>query len=93
MNKLYNKSELIFSIVFIVIYVVGASLCDTLSTMVGIDKIFTFIFLSILSLVLLLWIIKNNLLRKYGLCAPNFRSRYFLYYIPLLILISTNFFQ
>ena len=91
MNKLYNKSELWFSIVFIIIYIVGASLCDMLSNMVKIDKIFTFLFTFALSLFLFFWIKKNNLLNKYGLCKPKFRAKNFLFYIPLLIIISTNF--
>lgn len=91
MNKLYNKSELLFSIIFIVVYIVGASICDTLSDKVGITQIFTFIFLFALSLLFFIWIKKNNLLKKYGLCKANFSAKYFLYYIPLLILISTNF--
>ena len=91
MNKLYNKSELWFSITFIIIYIVGASLCDMLSDMVKISKIFTFIFLLALSLLLFFWFKKNNLLNKYGLCKPQFKAKNFLFYIPLLILISTNF--
>ena len=91
MNKLYSKSELLFSISFIVIYIACASLCDYLSTMVNISKIFTFLFLFILSLILFLWIKRNNLMNKYGLCKPKFHAKNFLYYIPLLILISTNF--
>ncbi|MBR6778679.1 MAG: CPBP family intramembrane metalloprotease [Clostridia bacterium] len=91
MNKLYNKSELGFSIVFIVIYIVGASLCDMLSDVVKISKIFTFLFLFVLSLSLYFWIKRNNLLDKYGLCKTKFKHKNFLFYIPLLILISTNF--
>ena len=91
MNKLYNKSELWFSIIFIVIYIVGASLCDMLSDFIGISKIFTFCFLLTLSLLLFFWIKKNNLMNKYGLCKPKYNARTFLFYIPLLILISTNF--
>ena len=33
---------------------------------------------------------KNNYLKKYGLCKPNYTSKYFLFYVPLFILISTN---
>lgn len=91
MNKLYKKSELCFSIVFIIIYIVGASLCDMFSDMIKISKIFTFIFLFMLSLLLFCWIKKNNLMAKYGLCKPTFKAKSFLFYIPLLILISINF--
>ena len=91
MNKLYTKSELGFSLVFIAIYIIGASLCDKLSEMVKISKLFTFIFLLALSIVLFTWIKKNNLTHKYGLCKPSYPPKNFLFYIPLLILISTNF--
>ena len=90
MNKLYAKSEIWFSIVFIAIYIIGASLCDMLSDLIGISKVITFPFLFALALFLWLWIKHNNLNKKYGLCKPRFSSKYFLYYIPLLILISTN---
>ena len=91
MNKLYSKSELWFSIIFIVIYIVCASLCDMFSDMVKVSKVFTFSFLFVLSFVLFFWIRKNNLMEKYGLCKPKFKAKNFLFYIPLLILISTNF--
>ena len=91
MNKLYEKNQLMFSIIFIIIYVVGASLCDMLSDLVNISKIFTFFFLLILSLILFFWIKNNNLKEEYGLCKPNFKAKKFIFYIPLLILISTNF--
>ncbi len=90
MTKLYNKSELAFSIVFIALYILGASLCDAFSDMVNISKVFTFPFLLVMSLILFFWIKKNGLMQKYGLCKPQFSAQSFLFYIPLLILISTN---
>lgn len=90
MIKLYNKSELGFSLVFIAIYIVGASICDIFSDMLNISKVFTMPFLLILSLLLIFWINQNNLSQKYGLCKPNFKPKYFLFYIPLAFLISTN---
>ena len=91
MNKLYQKSQLWFSIVFIIIYVVGASVCDALSDIVGIRQVFTLAFLLALSLILIIWMKKNKLLERFGLCKPKFNSNKFLFYIPLLILVSTNF--
>ena len=91
MTKLYSKNELIFAIVSILIYVLGSSVCDIFSDMVGISKIFTFPFLLVLSLMLFIWIKRQKLMTKYGLCKPKFSAKNFLLYIPLLILISTNF--
>lgn len=90
MNKLYTKSELWFSLVFIIIYVVGTSVFNMLSDLVGISNAFTLPFLLSLSLLLFFWIKNNNLLKKYGLCKPDYEPKYFLFYIPLLILVSTN---
>ena len=81
MNKLYNKSELWFSIIFIIIYVVGTSLCDMFSGMIGISKVLTLPFLLVLSLLLLLWIKRNNFMQKYGLCKPIYGAKHFLFYI------------
>lgn len=90
MNKLYKNDELWFSIVFIIIYVLGASLCDTISMAIGIDKIITLPFLIALTIFLLYWIKRNNLLNKYGLCKPHFSCKNFLFYIPLVVLILIN---
>ena len=91
MNKLYIKSELCFSLIFIVIYIIGTSVANALSNIVGINNVFTLPFLLALSLLLFFWIKKNNFLKKYGLCKPIYKSKYFIFYIPLLVLISTNF--
>ena len=48
MIKLYNKSELGFSLVFIAIYIVGASICDIFSDMLNISKVFTMPFFTYL---------------------------------------------
>lgn len=90
MNKLYKKSELGFSIFFIVAYIIGVSACDIFSGMIKIDNIFTLPFLLAMSLLLFFWIKHNGLMDKYGLCKPHYSPKHFLLYAPLLILISTN---
>ena len=90
MTKLYEKSELGFSLLFIGIYIVGASLSDKRSDLLGLSKVITFPFLLALSLVLFLWIKRNDLTQKYGLCQPKFSAKHFLFYLPLLVLISVN---
>ena len=90
LNKLYHKNEIGFAIFWIVIYVTGATLTDWLSTLVGLNQIFTFIFLLTILIFIITWIKKNNLLHVYGLCSPQLPPKKMLYYIPLLILVSTN---
>ena len=90
LKKLYEKSELWFSIVWIIAYVILASIGDNLSLEIGIEKVVTLPILIILSFVLFFFIRKNKLYNKYGLCKSNVNHSKMLFYIPLIILITTN---
>lgn len=90
MLKLYKKSEILFSILWIVVYVVGSSLADSLSKEIAIYKSLTFAFLAVISVLLFLWIKKNSLLPYYGFIKTDIEAHKFLYYIPLIILASCN---
>lgn len=68
MRKLYEKSELTFSLVFIVVYVVLFSAADALSAELGIEKSITAAIGFLMSAVIFIWIKKNGLMKKYGLC-------------------------
>lgn len=91
MNKLYKKSEIWFAVAWIVAYVVGASVTDELSRIIGIEKIISVPYLLILSIIALIWIRKNGLFEKYGLCKFEVSAKNFLYFIPLIVLVSCNF--
>ncbi len=90
MTKLYNKNKLTFSLIWIVIYVVLASVADSLSDTIGISKIITAPLLIIMSVVIYIWLSKNRLTREYGLTRGTEKSGSMLYYIPLIILITAN---
>ena len=91
MQKLYQKSELAFSLIFIIIYVVGTSIADAVSIMIHIPKLITFIFLAIITCLIIRWLKKNSLLKKYGICKTDVKISRFLYFIPLVFLSSVNF--
>lgn len=91
MNKLYKKSEIWFALSWIIAYVVGTSVADELSRLIGIEKLITVPYLLFLSAILVDWMSKNTLFVKYGLCKTDVISKRFLYYIPLLLLVSCNF--
>jgi len=91
MIKIYQKSELWFSIFWIIVYIVGTSITDDLSTRVGIEKSITAGFYLFLCAILLIWIFSNKLHKKYGLCRPTLKIKQFLYFIPLIVLLSVNF--
>ena len=90
MNQIYKKSELTFSILCIVIYVVALSVADNISKMLGIEKLVTVIISAILTIIFIIWMKNNGLLKKYGLCKAEMPPSKLLYYLPLVIIISVN---
>ncbi len=85
MTKLYKKSEIWFSVVLIITYVVITSVTDLVS------KAVTFLFHIVFSALLFTFIKKNGLMEKYGLIKTNKKAKDFLYYIPLILVSSVNF--
>lgn len=90
MKKLYERSEQTFAIVWIVIYCVLQSLANPLNEKIGIEYSASAIFCIIQATVLFVFIRKNNLLKRYGLCKTSVPARQFLYYVPLFILATGN---
>ena len=90
MKKLYEKSEIYFAILWIIIYVIGMSLCNTLSKFIGLENLANALFSILLSAFLFIWLLKNGLLKKYGLCKPSIPASKFLWYIPLILIASYN---
>lgn len=90
MQKLYQKSELLFSLAWILLYIVGSSIFDSIPAHICPEKACTLVFHLLLSAAMLAWIRKTGLMAYYGLCAATLPSARFLYYIPLAVLASCN---
>ena len=90
MKKLYEKSELTFAIVWIVVYCVLQSVANPLNKLIGVDYSVSAAFCVLQTIVLFAFIRKNNLQKRYGLCKSPVPAWRFLYYVPLLILASGN---
>ncbi|MCM1087532.1 MAG: CPBP family intramembrane metalloprotease [Muribaculaceae bacterium] len=90
MKKLYDKSELHFSLAWIIGYVVLFSVADSFSESLGFEKIVTAPIGVVLVLFLFLWMKKHDLLKEYGLCAFQGNWKDYLYFVPLLVLMSVN---
>lgn len=90
MKKLYEKSEITFTIIWIVIYVVLMSLTDSISAEIGIQKIITLPTCLILAAVIIIWTIKSGLSEKFGLKPPKTDYKALLWFTPMLIICSTN---
>lgn len=91
MNKLYQKSEIWFAVVWILIYSAGYALCESLSKSIGVTSSATFAFNLALSAALYGWIRQNKLTDKYGLCKPKAPAKALLFYVPLIIIATRNF--
>ena len=90
MKRLYRKSELYFALVWIGIYVVMFSFADELSANLGVEKSVTAIVGMGLALISYIWISKNDLAEKYGLCSMNGKGKDYLYFVPLFAILTVN---
>lgn len=91
MKKIYKKNQLTFSLVWIGIYCVLQSLAYPLNEKIGIAYSASAIFCVLQAIAIWVFIQKNGLRKQYGLCVSPFSARQFLYYIPLIVLMSRNF--
>lgn len=90
MTRFYQKREFAFAIVWIVLYVVLFSAADRLSAELGCAKIITAPFTVAMSVFLFVWIAKNGLIEKYGLGKVTIEYKKYLYFLPLVLIASTN---
>ena len=90
MKKLYEKNELTFAIVWIVVYCALQSLANPLNKAIGVAYAASSAFCVLQSVVLFAFIRKNNLQKRYGLCKSPVPACRFLYYVPLVVLASGN---
>ncbi len=91
MIKLYKKNELTFSLVWIIVYVVLTSLADAFSEKLGVLKSLTFPLHLAFVILLILAINKLKIAEKCGLCWKNGSMKTYLFFIPLLLIVSVNF--
>lgn len=90
MRKLYEKYEVTFSLIWIAAYIVLFSVADSVSESLGIYKIITVPVGILLSLILYIWIRRNKLMEKYGLCRFKGSLKNYLFFIPLAVIMTTN---
>ena len=86
MKKFYEKHELLFCMLLIIIYIVVNSICINVFGMTDYRTSITNILLSIL---IIIFIIKNKLGNYYGLTTFPSPKKY-IYFIPLILIISVN---
>lgn len=97
MRKLYEKNELTFALVWIVLYVVVMNIAlqfcggfDDLASKTAAQVLVPVICICVLAVVSTVWIMRNGLSEKYGLCRFKGNYQQFLYFIPLIIMSCVN---
>lgn len=90
MKRLYEKNELTFAIVWIVIYCTAQSLANPLNERIGPESSASAIFCILQAAILFCFLKKNGLLQRYGLCKSSVPACRFLYYVPLMIIGTRN---
>ncbi len=91
MKKLYEKSELTFALVCIAAYCVLQSLANPLDRTIGVPYSASAILCALQAAFLWSFLRQNGLFQRYGLCRSSVPGKQFLYHIPLLILMTRNF--
>lgn len=91
MKKLFAKDEVLFAVLWIIIYVVGFANADSISESIGLPKLITVVFGALMTAVLYLFVRMNSLSDYYGLCKSQGRAKNYGFYIPLLLMSGVNF--
>jgi len=86
MKKYFEKYETLISILLIIIYIISNSYC---MQNYGITDYRSSLCNFILALIIIIFILKNNLGKYYGLTTLPPPKKY-LYFIPLLLIVSVN---
>ena len=90
MKKLWDRSETLLAVLFIVIYVMGNSLLDQASDGLGIEMVLTLPFDLVLIAVMLAFMKRNGLNDYYGICASKAPARQMLFYLPMILVSTVN---
>ena len=91
MKKLFQKDETWFAVIWILIYVLGFGNADSLSESIGMRKLITVFVGLLLTIIVWFFIRKNNLTQYWGLCKCKGSAREFLWFLPLILLSTVNF--
>ena len=90
MKKLYDKNEITFAIVWIVIYTVGMG---TLKGNFGLDSLWQMLGMIAISAAMFLFVKRNGLMEKYGLTGWASNSKVMLWFVPLWAISCLNLFS
>ena len=90
MDKLYRKNPENFALAWIGIYCLVQSLANGLSDMIGVPKSANAVLALVQSGYMLWWLYKTGLMNRFQLNRPTRSARKMLFYLPLLLVSTSN---
>ena len=97
MKKLYEKNEVNFALVWIALYVlvmnIALQFCGGLDDLAGktVPQLLVPVAcITVLAVVSTVWILRNSLAEKFGLCAFKGSKKAFLWFLPLIVMSCAN---
>lgn len=91
MKKLREKSEIWFAVLHIIAYVVLISAAENISGSLEVEKCVTLPVAAVLSAVIFVFVKRNGLMEYYGLCKGSYDLKKWLYFIPVIVFSTVNF--
>ena len=90
MYKLYKKSLLGFTLLCFAVYSAGSSISEAVSRALNMGSAVPAAFMLAAAMLLFRFLKRNGLAAQYGLCRSSADAKLFLWYIPLIVLTSSN---
>ena len=97
MEKLYQKSELLFALIWIGLYVgvmnIALQFCgglDDLGSKTVPQMLVPVICIIALAVASTIWVLRSGLSEKYGLCSFKGNAKQFLFFVPLFVMSCVN---
>ncbi|MGB7605748.1 MAG: CPBP family intramembrane glutamic endopeptidase [Lutisporaceae bacterium] len=93
MNKLREKKPILHAVMWIIFYIVMVNIGDGLSELTGVANLVTSVVLIVFSIILVLYLKKNNCFETYGIKGITKKDlRMTLFYVPLIMLAFIQYF-
>ena len=85
MKKLFEKNEIMFAVMLIIIYVVGSSIMMNISEDALVQNIAGAAFNAVMTVLVFIFIRKNGLMKYIGLCRSEVSAARMWFYLPLVV--------
>ncbi len=89
--RIYSKNEMRFALLWIVLYIVLQGVANAVSEQLGVQYSLTVVICALMAAVIGGFLKRHDLLDQYGLCAFRGDTKRFLYFVPLIVLSTVNF--